>query len=470
MSIQAVPNQPLDWQLLPLAESDCPDCPPADYCSPMLFIEQDDGSGNKYYTSEEMSYQIIVPIDTACPNELSGINQDIHSHNASWLLNDDGSVRVDFGFEDCEASETSNIVFDLVPAVEGCPLIFDFCLNWNTECDQFFTYPVSVPISIQGAVTPLTTKTITIGSRPDAITGYCGNLVFDSVLDSQLTLTINASEITPLQDCDPDPEVEDCCCTSLITFFMRTGCGFKPNGASPVGEAVDVNAVFDQTYYSVDTYDTENYVISGTFKITDIWAVPTIWQLYSWDDYRSKCMNIYIGFDPTCCGEDICSASFISTCIKPITDPCGTVKVTYYQDVTATSDSLGFGFIYPAANPASSTFNQHIRFRANVRDAKYDGTMVSYQDSLGRKRVVYAERRKSLSLNTDLVPEFVHDALSLACRHDNFFLEDDLFGVDDNFFTRSTDYSPTYVRMSRLAPVKLEIEAKTQNLKKNMCI
>ena len=96
--------------------------------------------------------------------------------------------------------------------------------------------------------------------------------------------------------------------------------------------------------------------------------------------------------------------------------------------------------------------------------------MVSYQDSLGRKRVVYAERRKSLSLNTDLLPEFVHDALSLACRHDNFFLEDELFGVNNNFFTRSTDYSPTYVRMSRLAPVKLDVEAKTQNLKKNMCI
>ena len=111
-----------------------------------------------------------------------------------------------------------------------------------------------------------------------------------------------------------------------------------------------------------------------------------------------------------------------------------------------------------------------MRFKANVRDAKYDGAMVSYQDSLGRKRVVYAERRKSLSLNTDLLPEFVHDALSLACRHDNFFLEDELFGVNNNFFTRSTDYSPTYVRMSRLAPVKLDVEAKTQNLKKNMCI
>lgn len=469
MSIQAVSNQPLDWQLLPLPESDCPDCPPADYCSPMLFIQEDDGAGNKYYTSEEMSYQIIVPISTACPTELSGI-QEKSSLNATWFLNDDGSVRVDFAYEDCNSPEGADIVFDSIPTTERCPFIFDFCLNWNTDCDQFFTYPVSVPISIQGAITPLTTKTITIATRPDPAIGYCGNLVFDNILDPTIILTIDASEITPLEDCDPDPGVEDCCCTSLITFYIRTGCGFKPNGASPVGEAIDNGAVFNQTYYSVDTYDNDNYVVSGNFQITEIWLVPTFPQAYSWDDYRDRCMNIYIGFDSNCCGEDICDARFISTCIKPITDPCGTVRVTYYQDVTTTSDSLGFGFIYPAANPASSTFNQYMRFKANVRDAKYDGAMVSYQDSLGRKRVVYAERRKSLSLNTDLVPEFVHDALSVACRHDNFFLEDELFGVNDNFFTRSTDYSPTYVRMSRLSPVKLDVEAKTQNLKKNMCI
>lgn len=469
MSIQAVPNQPLDWQLLPLAESDCPDCPPADYCSPMLFIQEDNGSGNKYYTSEEMSYQIIVPIDTACPNELSGIEEK-SSENATWALNDDGSVRVDFGYDGCDSEPVAEIAFDAIPTTEGCPLIFDFCLNWDTECDQFFTYPIYIPVEISGATTPLTQKTITIASRPDPASGYCGNLVFDNITDTTISLNINATNITPLVDCDPNPEVQDCCCTSLITFYIRTGCGFKPNGASPVGEVIDTDAVFNQTYYSVDTYDAQNYVISGGFQITEIWAVPTTGQLYSWDDYRAKCMNIYLGFDSNCCSENICDASFISTCIKPITDPCGTVKVTYYQDVTSDSDSLGFGFIYPAANPSSSTFKQYMRFKANVRDAKYDGAMVSYQDSLGRKRVVYAERRKSLSLNTDLLPEFVHDALSLACRHDNFFLEDELFGVNNNFFTRSTDYSPTYVRMSRLAPVKLEVEAKTQDLKKNMCI
>lgn len=470
MSIQAVPNQPLDWQLLPLLESDCPDCPPADYCSPMLFTQETDVFGSKYYTSEEISYQVIAPTFTMCQTDIGSMSVINQSNVESKVLNDDGSITINFGYETCN-KDPAQIVFDFLPVSNGCPVIFQFCLNYSSECASQVIYPANVEIKIHGANTPNTTKYITVFGI-DFDTGYCGNVVFDNIspLDTYLDITINLSAITPPYDCDPDPEVEDCCCTSQITFSIKTPCTIKPIGAAPVGEVIDTGAVFNQTYYSVDTYDSENYVISGGFQITEIWAIPTAPQVYSWDDYRTRCMNIYLGFDPTCCGEDICAFEAISTCIKPITDPCGTVRVTYYQDVTATSDSLGFGFIYPAASPASSTFKQYMRFRANVRDAKYDGTMVSYQDSLGRKRVVYAERRKALSLNTDLLPEFVHDALSIACRHDNFLLEDELFGVNDNFFTRSTDYSPTYVRMSRLAPVKLDVEAKTQNLKKNMCI
>ena len=466
MSIQAVPNQPLDWQLLPLAESDCPDCPPAEYCSPMLFERYESGGLYYYRSVDYFSYQIqgslmeedlcFYPLNFAISKE----------ENAKTTLNDDGSATIVFGGRDCK--DESFVEYTEYKAFPGCPLIIKYCLEWNREdsiCEEERQYPIQVSFQITGTATPTQTQFITI--QQNDTFPKCGTLVFGDIRDGAISMTINGTDAVP---CGGDCPGEDplCECTFQLTFSNYTGCNYEPlNIVTANGTPSEWDGFFQSIYTNVSYLNDDYYLISGVWQITGI-PEEAVVGASAFETFVKNCLKINLGATDCCetCSEDV----FISTCIKPITDPCGTVKVTYYQDVTATSDSLGFGFIYPAATPASSTFNQHMRFRANVRDAKYDGTMVSYQDSLGRKRVVYAERRKSLNLNTDLVPEFVHDALSLACRHDNFFLEDELFGVNDNFFTRSTDYSPTYVRMSRLAPVKLEVEAKTQNLKKNMCI
>jgi hypothetical protein len=91
--------------------------------------------------------------------------------------------------------------------------------------------------------------------------------------------------------------------------------------------------------------------------------------------------------------------------------------------------------------------------------------MEMYQDSFGRKKVVYAESREFRSFIINYSPEYIHNALRLACRHDNFALTDTNYGLNAvNFFTRSEAYSPSWIRISKLAPVTLEVEKQDQNL------
>jgi len=461
MSLQATPNQPLDWQLLPLGEAECPDCPPSDYCSPMLFERYLD-SGSYYYRSKDyfsFSIEGSLAAEDMCPIVMEGV--ETTAENSQITFNDNGSVTIQFGPLE-SPGEDSFARFDNFPTEIGCPLVFTYCVDWDTDCEgceSSRVYPVELFFSINGTNTPSQTRTVTINS-PDELP-KCSAVVFTGIADSTVELQITGTESVPATFCEPEGDP----CTSQITFAPYTACNVVPlNIVTANGTPNEWGGTFNLIHYNFGTIDGETYYITGVYQIDGIPEVAVIGNS-AFSTYVENCMKINISVGD-CCNE--CEQQvFESVCIKPILDPCGTVRVEYYQDVTTTEDAFGFGFYYPATSP---TFTQHMRLPGNVRDAKYDGTMISYQDSLGRKRVVYAERRKALSFNTGRVPEYVHDALSLACRHDNFLLEDALYSVNDNFFTRTTEYTPTYIRMSRLAPVSLEVEVKTQDLKKNMCI
>ena len=468
MSLQATPNQPLDWQLLPLGDAECPDCPPSDYCSPMLFERYADGIGDKYYRSVDyFSFSIEGSLDEGDMCQIEQNDATNVNVNADGALSS-GGFDIAFGPTSI-GTPASLITFQKVVAIQGCPLVVFYCLDWDTSCEGCESsrdYPITVTVQVQGSSTPIQTQDIIVQSPSEL--QKCSKIIFSDIQDSLISLTITATEAVPATKCEP----EGAPCTAAMRVETFSICNVVPlEVVTANGTANDWGGAFNLIHYNFGTIDGETYYITGVYQIDGIPEVAVIGNS-AFSTYVENCMKIKLQ-NGDCCGLDYCIATFESVCIKPVLDPCGTVRVEYYQDTTPPvgakpgEDAFGFGFYYPATSP---TFTQHMRLPGNVRDAKYDGTMISYQDSLGRKRVVYAERRKALSFNTGRVPEYVHDALSLACRHDNFLLEDALYSVDDNFFTRTTEYTPTYIRMSRLAPVSLEVEAKTQDLKKNMCI
>lgn len=153
---------------------------------------------------------------------------------------------------------------------------------------------------------------------------------------------------------------------------------------------------------------------------------------------------------------------------KWITDPCNTIRVLASQDVTDTKGACAFGFTYPSNDAFTGGFFHRTRIYGELRNPQYDGEVVSYQDSAGRKRVVYAESREFVELVVNLSPRYVHNFMRLACRHDIFNMNDLILPAAD-YFTRSEAYSPTWVRTRLVAPAFLEVEVKEQNLRKDPC-
>lgn len=153
---------------------------------------------------------------------------------------------------------------------------------------------------------------------------------------------------------------------------------------------------------------------------------------------------------------------------KWVTDTCNTIRVLASQDVTDEKGACAFGFQYPPSGVFTGGFFHRTRIYGELRNPQFDGEVVSYQDSAGRKRVVYAESREFMEMAVNLSPKYVHNFLRLACRHDIFNLNDSILPQAD-YFTRSEVYSPTWIRTRTVAPAFLEIEVKEQNLRKDPC-
>jgi hypothetical protein len=170
--------------------------------------------------------------------------------------------------------------------------------------------------------------------------------------------------------------------------------------------------------------------------------------------------------------QDYGCSSDMQYCItetyKWITDTCNTIRVLASQDVTDEKGACAFGFQYPPSGVFTGGFFHRTRIYGELRNPQFDGEMVSYQDSAGRKRVVYAESREFMEMAVNLSPKYVHNFLRLACRHDIFNLNDSVLPQAD-YFTRSETYSPTWIRTRTVAPAFLEIEVKEQNLRKDPC-
>ena len=154
---------------------------------------------------------------------------------------------------------------------------------------------------------------------------------------------------------------------------------------------------------------------------------------------------------------------------KWITDPCNTLRIGAGQETSANKQACAFGFTYPTVSEdLGVTEWLHLtRVYGELRNPQYDGETITYQDSRGRKRVVYAESREFMEMVVNFSPKWVHNFMRLACRHDFFYINDG--NSDAYYFTRSETYSPTWIRTRLVAPAMLEIEVKEQNLRKELC-
>ena len=153
-----------------------------------------------------------------------------------------------------------------------------------------------------------------------------------------------------------------------------------------------------------------------------------------------------------CC----CEVEVESRCVRVTKPTCDTLQFVYSQPFD------GFGFAYP------SGFNHYIRLIAVIRDPYFmDEDFETYVDSAGRKNVIYSEPREAQVLSYT-APDYVHAAMALAVRHENFRLVTDS-GSTFYALVDGEEYRPNWGIERKIAKVVVELEIKQQQLWSKRC-
>lgn len=219
----------------------------------------------------------------------------------------------------------------------------------------------------------------------------------------------------------------------------------------------EIAAVFGEEIMSATTglirYENDTifqrFSISGNATIAEMQS--KCFRLWLFEAYDSSTSQTYT--PEFCLSQQFCVTL----------DACNTLLFTAVMEL----EGEAYGWQIPA-DGFQSIYALRMRIGSELVAAAYSGEVDSFQTSTGIMQVTYAESREFKLLKTVRVPEYVHDFLRLACRTDLFTITD-ADGLSGFYFTRSDDYSPSYIRTSKLAPVVLEVELREQNTVKNLC-
>jgi hypothetical protein len=428
-----IPNQPLGWSsTIPTDECGCEN---HKYCAPILFTFDE---GENKYVSDPISilYTDSVVDSESCDNMpyilAAAPDDNITGSFTSYISPED------VGYLEGTASWLVSVPEGDQPDVQVIDVVFESPLTGdcpNTVCftvepDESVDYPWVINVGNSNGTFEINSST-----NPSDGFSICFEIdLFDPTLGTiQIAMDLAGSPSKIFQGI-------------FRIASASTVCEFKPLGFVESEGGSIIGEIFDSTTTTIVNEESTDVFVTSRISVDSLSQI------------KDKCLYIKVGSD--CCCDD----AFYSKCVKPIVDPCHTVAIEFWQNITEQDDSFGFGFFYPAAAPGSES-KQFMRVWGEIKNPQYDGELELYQDSFGRKSVVYSESREFRSFIVNYSPEYVHNALRLACRHDNFVLTDTSYDINAvNFFTRSETYSPSWIRISKLAPVTLEVEQQNQNL------
>lgn len=152
----------------------------------------------------------------------------------------------------------------------------------------------------------------------------------------------------------------------------------------------------------------------------------------------------------------VCDASLICTYFSN-DFLYGSHECTHLLNVCNNENGMGFVF-------GASGFIPRIRLKSKYVRATYKAEREFFEDSSGKKSVVYFKRRKARALSIDPATEYVHDFLSTLMGYDHFFI-----GATE-YFVLDDEYSPIYIESDdELAGVIINIEEKYQLVENTNC-
>jgi hypothetical protein len=117
-----------------------------------------------------------------------------------------------------------------------------------------------------------------------------------------------------------------------------------------------------------------------------------------------------------------------------------------------TNDDDAFGIPY-----SEVSFTHYLRVFAIKDRPRYQEEMEQFKNSAGSKKINYASREKIWRLFFDYLPEYLHDAISLAKIHDHFYVD----GIE--YVCLPGNYEPEWRGNLRLAQGQMDIQKKIDN-------
>lgn len=116
-----------------------------------------------------------------------------------------------------------------------------------------------------------------------------------------------------------------------------------------------------------------------------------------------------------------------------------------------TNDDDGFGIAY-----SQVSIIHNLRVSAIFQNSRYPEKIDRFAFSDGTRKILYADGEKIWQLYFDYLPEYLHDAISSAKKHDHFYID----GVE--YICSSDNYEPEWRKQLLLAQSKIDVQRVTQ--------
>lgn len=157
----------------------------------------------------------------------------------------------------------------------------------------------------------------------------------------------------------------------------------------------------------------------------------------------------------------ICPEKY-SRCIKVVesVSSCGepTVLIKYRND----NNAFGFDYTSDGFTHADGFYNM-MRIAAKIWKPSYPKTKEIQKNSSGRRTLYFSDVDKKYIMNTGLLPEEIHDALSIALEHNTLLID------DVEYVCASEEYEPEWTKNSATAPVEVELFTQRTRMVNTKC-
>jgi len=221
-----------------------------------------------------------------------------------------------------------------------------------------------------------------------------------------------------------------------------------PPGAGTATQTLDTDLLSGCDYNI--TFEVSNYV-SGTLSVrAESQTIQNITANGSYSiDFTATADRSNINFTPTS-GTNEYTIDNVS--VTPLFEPLCSEPINVqesFNDCTLllrwTNTEDAFGFEYTSFPGEYAEYSHVLRIQGNLWHPSYSKDKTVFTDSAQNSTILYSSTSKKYEVETFLLPEYLHDALSIGLEHDSFEILDETKSSNFvSYVAEEQDYEPQW--------------------------